>query len=82
MRVSLIKSHLCVKNYDKTSHLCFTNVILAHCGDVIVTLFVHTLYKLWIKLNDETNRIVSKGGKFESNNLLEFFCTDKLKQTQ
>ena len=59
-KVSLIKAHLCVKNFDKTLPLCFTIGILIHCNDVTMTLFVHTLYKMWITLNHETNRIVSK----------------------
>ena len=82
LRVSMIKPHFFVKSFDKTSLLCFAIVILALCDEVTVTLFVHTLYKLGIKLNHETNRIVSKGGKFKSSTLLECFCTDKSKRTQ
>ena len=76
LRVSLIKPHLCVKTFDKTSRLCFTIVILTHCDNVTVT-FVHTLYKMWIKLNHGTNQIVSKDWKFKSNTLPEFVCTNK-----
>ena len=78
-RVSLIKPHLCAKDFDKTSLLYFTIVILRHSDDVTVTLFVHTQYKMWIKLNHETNHIVSKGGKFTSNTLPEIVCIDELK---
>ena len=35
LRISTMKPHLCVKNIDKTSSLCFTSVILTLCGDVI-----------------------------------------------
>ena len=43
LKVYLIKPHLCVKTFDKPSPLFFTIVILTHCDDVTVTLFIHTM---------------------------------------
>ena len=71
LRVSTMKPHLCVKNIDKTSSLCFTTVILTLCGDVTVT-FVHARNKMGIKLNHETNGIVSEGVMFKCNTRLGF----------
>ena len=58
--------------------------ILTYCDDVIYDNFFPTLYKMQIKHNHKSNRIVSKsakGGKLKSNTLLKFVCTDKSERT-
>ena len=67
--ITLIKLHVCI-------------TILTQEDDVIIALFVPTSYKMQIKHNHESNYVVWKaaiGGKFKSNMLLEFICTDKPK---
>ena len=69
MGITLIKLHLYI-------------TILTQEDNVITALFVPTLYKMQIKHNHESNHVVWKaaiGGKFKSNMLLEFVCTDKPK---